>query len=87
MSSLLIMLMFESKKIYIYFPGTAHGNRTEWLEWTMCSVTCGGGVQSRNRTCNNAPPAYGGRGCDKDSHETKSCNTAHCPGGVMNDAT
>ena len=53
----------------------------------MCSVTCGGGVQSRNRTCTNPPPAHGGTGCDKpfDSKETQSCNIAQCPGGVMKD--
>ena len=46
----------------------------------MCSVTCGGGVQSRNRTCTNPPPAHGGTGCDKpfDSKETRSCNIAQC---------
>ena len=46
-------------------------------------MICGGGVQSRNRTCTNPPPAHGGSGCDKDSNETRSCNTAQCPGWVI----
>ena len=66
---------------------TVDGNWSGWSEWTMCSVTCEGGVQSRNRNCTNPSPAHGGRGCDKHSNETRSCNIAHCPGGVMKNTT
>ena len=51
----------------------------------MCSVTCGGGVQSRNRTCTNPPPAQGGKECGMSSKEIQSCYTGECAGGVIMD--
>ena len=53
---------------------------TEWLEWTNCGVTCGGGVQSRNKTCTNPPPAHRGKKCYGTSYATNKCNTAECQG-------
>ena len=49
----------------------------EWSHWYSCDVTCGGGLQWRNRTCNG--PFHGGAPCQGDFTESKICNTDHCP--------
>ncbi|XP_020625288.1 coadhesin-like [Orbicella faveolata] len=56
------------------------GNYTEWSEWTDCSITCGGGSQSRSRKCTNPPPQYGGKNCDElgPTNQTQECNPDPC---------
>ncbi len=46
-----------------------------WSDWGECSVTCGGGIQTR--TCTNPAPAFGGAECEGD--DTQSCNIQECP--------
>ena len=47
---------------------------SSWGTWVKCSVTCGGGIKSRNRTC------LGGRRCPGDvSLSYKGCNNNTCP--------
>ena len=47
---------------------------SKWGSFSECSVTCGGGVQSRNRTCMSGS-------CDEsDLVEVRDCNTQCCPG-------
>ncbi|XP_031566331.1 uncharacterized protein LOC116301419 [Actinia tenebrosa] len=60
-------------------PTPIHGNWTEWSSWSSCSVSCGGGSQSRTRTCTNPPPSNGGSNCDGPSSETQECGTITCP--------
>ena len=48
--------------------------------WGSCSLTCGGGIQDRFRTCTNPPPAFGGRKCSGPDSETKYCQPFPCPG-------
>ncbi|XP_078312808.1 SCO-spondin-like [Crassostrea virginica] len=50
-----------------------------WGNWGTCTETCGGGVQSRSRTCTNPPPQYGGANCPDFSSSTQRCNTHNCP--------
>ena len=58
------------------------GNYTNWSEWGECSVTCGGGVQRRSRTCTNPPPSNGGPSCIEQNlgpaEEEQECNTQDC---------
>merc|ERR1711974_26719 len=52
----------------------------EWSAWsngTACTATCGGGKQTRSRTC--TPPKYGGMDCSGDATEEQSCNQSPCP--------
>lgn len=56
------------------------GKWTVWRNWGICSLTCGGGVQDRSRTCTNPPPAFGGAQCVGPSRSTRLCNDNPCPG-------
>ncbi|XP_078375647.1 uncharacterized protein LOC144658999 isoform X2 [Oculina patagonica] len=59
------------------------GGYTDWSKWGECSVTCGGGVQRRTRTCTSPPPSNGGPTCIEQSlgpaEDEKECNTQDCP--------
>ena len=45
----------------------------------MCSKSCGSGMQSRSRQCNNPAPAHGGKMCQGQSKQTRQCNSQICP--------
>jgi hypothetical protein len=55
------------------------GGWSPYSEWGTCSKTCGGGTQSRTRTCTNPTPANGGASCVGDAVDSQSCNTQPCP--------
>ena len=42
-------------------------------------MTCGGGTETRSRTCTNPPPSGGGANCAGSATESRPCNTAACP--------
>ncbi|XP_039596847.1 adhesion G protein-coupled receptor B2 isoform X10 [Polypterus senegalus] len=49
----------------------------EWSQWSVCSLTCGQGLQIRTRSCVSSP--YGTL-CSGPLRETRLCNnTATCP--------
>ncbi|XP_071986554.1 A disintegrin and metalloproteinase with thrombospondin motifs 14 isoform X2 [Engystomops pustulosus] len=56
------------------------GGWSSWSRFGSCSRTCGGGVRSRGRQCNNPTPAYGGRDCPGATYEYQMCNTEDCRG-------
>ncbi|XP_061665684.1 A disintegrin and metalloproteinase with thrombospondin motifs 14 isoform X2 [Syngnathoides biaculeatus] len=56
------------------------GNWSSWSKFGSCSRTCGGGVRSRSRQCDDPPPAYGGRECPGSSLDYQMCNTEECAG-------
>lgn len=58
---------------------TVDGQWANWGSWRTCSVTCGGGSQSRSRTCTNPAPQYNGSPCPNSDTSTQACNTHHCP--------
>ena len=65
-----------------------NGGWSSYGSWGSCSVSCGGGTQTRSRTCTNPAPANGGATCSGSATESQSCNTAACPvNGVCNNAT
>ncbi|XP_069039637.1 A disintegrin and metalloproteinase with thrombospondin motifs 13 isoform X2 [Lepisosteus oculatus] len=59
-------------------PAMIHGAWSGWSEFSQCSRTCGGGVRSRRRQCNNPRPAFGGRSCEGRDVEAGLCNTQAC---------
>ncbi|TNN83795.1 A disintegrin and metalloproteinase with thrombospondin motifs 14 [Liparis tanakae] len=61
-------------------PQGHDGSWGSWSKFSSCSRTCGGGVRSRSRQCNNPPPAYGGRDCPSSAFDYQICNTEECAG-------
>ncbi|CAC5407900.1 unnamed protein product [Mytilus coruscus] len=54
-----------------------------WSNWSTCSKTCNGGIRqrTRDRSCTNPKPQYGGTSCAGSIKEIsyESCNTLKCP--------
>ncbi|XP_061565344.1 A disintegrin and metalloproteinase with thrombospondin motifs 14 isoform X2 [Cololabis saira] len=61
-------------------PQGHDGNWGSWSKSGSCSRTCGGGIRSRSRQCDNPPPAYGGRDCPGSAFDYQMCNTEECAG-------
>ena len=62
-----------------------NGGWSEWQKWGACTVACGGGEQSRSRTCNNPVPENGGLECTSDgssNSESRTCQENGCAGTV-----
>ena len=59
------------------------GGWTNWGAYDTCTKTCGGGTQTRRRSCTNPAPKNGGKSCQGESKEQKKCRTQQCPGKYM----
>ncbi|XP_029392628.1 A disintegrin and metalloproteinase with thrombospondin motifs 13 [Mus pahari] len=55
-----------------------HGHWSSWGPHSPCSRSCGGGVITRRRWCNNPRPAFGGRACVGEDLQAKMCNLQAC---------
>uniref|UniRef100_A0A7M5UQU5 Uncharacterized protein n=1 Tax=Clytia hemisphaerica TaxID=252671 RepID=A0A7M5UQU5_9CNID len=56
-----------------------NGNWGKWGGFSSCNKRCGGGLQTRYRSCNNPTPAHGGKSCPGSHAHSQSCNTKKCP--------
>ena len=54
------------------------GSWNDFGAWSECSAACGGGFQTRTRTCSNPAPAYGGADCNGQSKQEQACNVQAC---------
>ncbi|CAG2214236.1 CSMD [Mytilus edulis] len=54
------------------------GGWTDYSDWSVCSTTCGEGIQIATRTCTNPQPEDGGLDCIGDEKSTKECKLAEC---------
>ena len=59
---------------------TVDGEWSDYGEWGACNADCGGGTQTRTKTCTNPAPAYFGNECQGDADDSKPCNQDPCPG-------
>ncbi|XP_010894007.3 A disintegrin and metalloproteinase with thrombospondin motifs 13 [Esox lucius] len=55
-----------------------HGSWSSWSQFSPCSRTCGGGITSRTRQCNNPRPAFGGNDCKGRDLEAELCHRQLC---------
>ena len=57
----------------------------DWSAWSNCTETCGGGEQTRNRTCDSPEPNAVGDNCTVNGNHadsetaTQLCNVHVCP--------
>ncbi|XP_045431121.1 A disintegrin and metalloproteinase with thrombospondin motifs 13 [Pipistrellus kuhlii] len=58
--------------------GPVHGHWSAWGPPSPCSRSCGGGVVTRRRQCNNPRPAFGGHACTGVDLQAEMCNTQAC---------
>uniref|UniRef100_A0A669BJR1 ADAM metallopeptidase with thrombospondin type 1 motif, 12 n=1 Tax=Oreochromis niloticus TaxID=8128 RepID=A0A669BJR1_ORENI len=63
-------------------PETVNGGWGQWSTWSYCSRTCGIGVQSAERECNNPKPEFGGKYCTGERKRYRTCNTKPCPNNI-----
>lgn len=69
--------LFKSTPLYFYVALTEDGVWMTWSLWGDCTVTCGGGLQYRNRSCDG--PRYGGAECAGAGEEKRDCGENPCP--------
>lgn len=55
-----------------------HGGWGTWSAFGTCSQTCGSGVQTRKRKCDSPKPKNGGRFCEGEMIDTKTCASTPC---------
>jgi len=60
-------------------PCPVHGGLSSWSKYDECSVSCGGGLTARRRTCTNPAPDHGGNDCEGARKQSKVCNAHECP--------
>ncbi|VVC95252.1 unnamed protein product [Leptidea sinapis] len=60
-------------------PIPRDGGWGPWSDWSECSRTCGAGVSTQFRECNNPEPLNNGHYCIGDRSRYKICNTDPCP--------
>ena len=57
-----------------------NGGWSNWDTWSACSVTCGLGSRTRNRTCTNPTPSGTGKSCHGHAEDTVRCtDKPECP--------
>uniref|UniRef100_A0A8C3V4N3 ADAM metallopeptidase with thrombospondin type 1 motif 12 n=1 Tax=Catharus ustulatus TaxID=91951 RepID=A0A8C3V4N3_CATUS len=59
-------------------PEAIHGEWGVWSSWSHCTRTCGAGVQSAERPCDNPEPQFGGDYCTGERKRYRMCNISPC---------
>ena len=79
---LLIIYFYITNFIFMTTIHTVPCQWKRWSGWSTCSVTCGGGKETRSR--GKTPAQYGGAPCVGSGTESRDCNTKPCPGDWYN---
>ncbi|XP_033625467.1 A disintegrin and metalloproteinase with thrombospondin motifs 16-like [Asterias rubens] len=59
-------------------PEPIDGSWSQYADYSSCSRTCGGGIQYKQRACDNPAPEHGGKYCEGSSHIYRMCNIQEC---------
>ncbi|XP_060564396.1 coadhesin-like [Ruditapes philippinarum] len=59
-----------------------NGGWSIWNSWGSCSVTCGIGLERRDRFCSNPYPGPGGMSCTGDARDDRACFLKSCADGL-----
>lgn len=62
-------------------PEAVDGSWSGWSAWSVCSRTCGVGVQNAERQCTQPVPKYKGKYCVGERKRVRLCNLQRCPPG------
>lgn len=63
---------------FAVIPGA--GGWGPWGPWSSCSRSCGGGLRSRMRACDQPPPQGLGDYCEGPRAQGEACQALPCPG-------
>ena len=66
--------------VLLYCFHAVDGRWGPFGSWSSCSKTCGGGIRTRQRECNNPPPSNGGVDCVGRTTRKRGCKKNACPG-------
>ena len=55
----------------------------DWTSYSNCDVTCGDGMMTRTRSCDNPSPRNGGQPCPGGNSETIPCSEQPCASEFM----
>ncbi|CAC5371202.1 PRSS12 [Mytilus coruscus] len=69
----------HSEDVGVLCNNRVNGGWSTWKQWSTCSRTCGIGLQTRTRQCNNPSTQYGGEYCNGLPSQTIACNIISCP--------
>ncbi|XP_076982869.1 A disintegrin and metalloproteinase with thrombospondin motifs 7 [Tamandua tetradactyla] len=64
-----------------FWPEAVDGGWSGWTAWSVCSRSCGVGVQSAERQCTQPVPKYKGKYCMGERKRYRLCNLQACPPG------
>ncbi|XP_077375099.1 A disintegrin and metalloproteinase with thrombospondin motifs 7 [Festucalex cinctus] len=65
-----------------HYPDRVNGGWGTWSEWSACSRSCGAGVESAQRDCDDPVPRNRGKYCLGERQRYRICNTRPCPNNV-----
>ncbi|WAR30087.1 TSP2-like protein [Mya arenaria] len=74
--------LFKHERIIhknIIYEFILDGIWSSWQQWAPCPVTCGFGITSRDRQCNNPIPSLFGHQCEGHDADWQVCYGLNCP--------
>ena len=74
----LIIELADVTYFYCISTEPRDGKWSAWGPWSPCSKTCGSGMRTRERACDNPTPAHGGADCQGVKSETQGCFDRNC---------
>ncbi|XP_061558933.1 A disintegrin and metalloproteinase with thrombospondin motifs 7 [Phycodurus eques] len=65
-----------------HYPDSVNGGWGTWSQWSACSRSCGAGVESAQRDCDDPVPRNRGKYCLGERQRYRICNTTPCPNNI-----